>query len=525
MSSVSSIMAGLFTVAVIFGPGLVLLILGIRGRLLLDDPHCATCRHDLKTFGERPVKCPECGADLARRGAVRFGSRQRRPVFILIGVVLMVLAPLVIGGTSLLIARQARAQAAAAQAAQAQLLAAAAAGWTGHTPSELIAALPNNWTDRRLHEELASRIRAGSLADQEIAALAEAVIAAMPSSMPVSTRQSIQSAGGEMIGQLVIHPSIESDRLKRLIMAWTGPAEMSLRARVAEGVKPAFTLNPRGMDSSGLTRGARLRALRIDGMTLARDPTKPAGDAGDLRRLPVLPPGTHTVEFELEWVAVAGPSLDTPSSPESVAPGRRERPRATAVTALREDSPIFERRDAIPDPPSAPIRRIAHGVEVVTRTVTVIPRGEPVVTPVVEPELRALVRGAFSVTEAGVRPRPDGSRKLRVQVGMKPLREVPLVVRARVTIGGQVFHSLVVIGTATENSSSRTGSLTIDVPVEDLDPGVTTIHVALEPALADENLAVDFDRAWGEEIDLGAVPVRRVDLESGASREPTETSS
>ena len=65
-----------------------LLWVGVRGRALDDHPHCRTCGYDV--FGLVPGGggvCPECGANLRRRGAVRFGVRQRRRGLILLAVV------------------------------------------------------------------------------------------------------------------------------------------------------------------------------------------------------------------------------------------------------------------------------------------------------------------------------------------------------------------------------------------------------------------------------------------------------
>ena len=54
-----------------------LLWLGLRGQPVDDHPHCRNCGYDL--FGRPPGGgvCPECGADLRRKG-IRFGQRARR---------------------------------------------------------------------------------------------------------------------------------------------------------------------------------------------------------------------------------------------------------------------------------------------------------------------------------------------------------------------------------------------------------------------------------------------------------------
>jgi len=67
------------------------LALGMRGRRVDDHPVCRRCRFDLVGTPEASL-CPECGRNLALRGAVRHGNRRRRPVVILTGALGLSLA-------------------------------------------------------------------------------------------------------------------------------------------------------------------------------------------------------------------------------------------------------------------------------------------------------------------------------------------------------------------------------------------------------------------------------------------------
>ena len=66
--------------------GVALLAVGLRGRRTDDHPLCRRCGYDLT--GGPAGRCPECGADLARRRAVRVGHRARRPVLLSLGTAL-----------------------------------------------------------------------------------------------------------------------------------------------------------------------------------------------------------------------------------------------------------------------------------------------------------------------------------------------------------------------------------------------------------------------------------------------------
>ena len=67
----------LLLAAAVFLIGLALTLAGLRGRRTDDHPLCRRCGFDLTGNPDAAV-CGECGADLARPGAIRVGHRARR---------------------------------------------------------------------------------------------------------------------------------------------------------------------------------------------------------------------------------------------------------------------------------------------------------------------------------------------------------------------------------------------------------------------------------------------------------------
>ncbi len=84
--------------------GTALIVLGLRGKRLNRHPICRDCSFDLVAVPEGTVTCPECGAGLKREKAVRIGARRKRPLFLGMGalLVLLPLAPIGTAGYGLL---------------------------------------------------------------------------------------------------------------------------------------------------------------------------------------------------------------------------------------------------------------------------------------------------------------------------------------------------------------------------------------------------------------------------------------
>ncbi len=73
--------------------GVVLVVVGLKGRRINDHPVCKQCHFDLLGTYPEVVTCPECGAGLKRDNAVVQGARKKMPAVVTVGA-LLVLTPL-----------------------------------------------------------------------------------------------------------------------------------------------------------------------------------------------------------------------------------------------------------------------------------------------------------------------------------------------------------------------------------------------------------------------------------------------
>ena len=75
-----------------FGLALAVTLLALRGRCVDDHPICRRCGFDLFGKSAESTVCSECGADLARREAVRVGRRRARGRVLSVAVPVLLLS-------------------------------------------------------------------------------------------------------------------------------------------------------------------------------------------------------------------------------------------------------------------------------------------------------------------------------------------------------------------------------------------------------------------------------------------------
>lgn len=484
--------------AVVALAGVVLVVLGIVGRARFDDPRCGKCRYDLRTFGQRPQSCPECGADLTRSGSVRFASRVRRPALTIVGLLLLVLPAVTILGVRVAVRNSVGIAAGSAptgpQTAQ------------GMTNTQLVAALAGAEGDQRwLWNEVGARLNGGTLGRADANGAIDALIARLAAPKPdggeaedgQDPNMSLRSWSDEAVAALCDSNLLDDAKRIELAKAWVGSPSVSLPERARGNGVRLSTSGLRGT-SRMFSLVERIASIRVDGAPVGETSDRPARPGPlQARMLPALAPGEHEIEVDIEWVV-------------------SHTDKSAGAVRLLGDGDVFENVERLPDPVGDDPRRLAHGVTTVKRRITIVAPDEPLRQAFVDELQRAAVQGSLSVGQATVRARQAAMGvRLTMKIDVKsPPENVPMLLAPVVTIDGQSHRAepFAVVGTRNGHRTSGMTTFNIDLPA--LDPSVTSIDLVLEPDLNTKfGNGTRWNRVWGEPIVIKDVRLDRRDLE------------
>ena len=456
--------------------GMILLVRGVRGVPSLSEPRCAKCGYDLRGSAGAPAGvCPECGADLTKPRAVRWGDYRKRPKLIWTGAALLVLPAVVLA---------------------AMVFAFGRGGPLDHRASnaELIARLPRTGNQPWDWQELERRYAAGQLSNEEAAKAVDQLIASI-AAQPAKAGGQPLTWSQEFVTRLDAAGVISAEQYLRLAQAFYG-TRPTVRSspRVRQGQWLRFSLDYAGhWDLPGVDVVKALRAVKTaDGKELPvvsqsdheaqRGAAEPNPDLlsyggpfniDGLVKLD-LPPGEHTLTFVVDAAA-----LPAGSTPRVVVdrPGQARRwPKARAKWTVE-----------------APVK------------VTVVPEDQSPIEVVTSPALDP--GSGIRVTSARVTRVGKGSR-LTVQVD-SGTPKVGLSFDVVLEVAGEEHPagSYVVL-------SNRPSALETNKDLPPLPPDVKSIDVILRPNPKHAESFAGADRIWGGEIQLKNLPLIRYDLES-----------
>lgn len=477
MSIVSPFLMALLLVWALVG--IVMLYRGWRGAPTLSEPRCAKCGYDLRGFaGAPPTVCTECGSDLGRPHAIRWGANRRRPRLMWTGAAVAAIPLLLV----------------AAMAVGASF--GVRPGQIPRSNSAVIASLRTTANQPWEWQELQRRYRSGALSNEEAARAIDQLIASLAAS-PRPGQQPLHWAD-DFLEQVDRAGAVSDEQYARLAQAFYGTKPLVRVSRTAKhGTRLRFSVDFGGSwNLPGVEVVKALRAVKLaDGRELAlrteydAEGPKPnpdrfsGGGAFPLegKVLLDLQPGEHTLTFVVDAGVLKSGTLPQVAQGQ---PGQaRHWPRGRARWTME-----------------VPVR------------VKVVPAGESPVTLVTDAEFDPQKGGIVKVTRAATVRTDTGPRlMLDLEFGRLPVA-VSFDVIARVA--GQE----VPLGGHVRSEEGRSWQAPHAHTFDALPPDVKSLDVILRPNPAHAENVAGVDRIWGGEIELKNVRLERHDLDTADSQ-------
>ena len=474
--------------------GAIGLWLGLRGRRLNDHPICRKCKFDLVGVyppestsaggtGVSPVRtnedsprCPECGRDLKRKRAVRHGARRRRPFVVIVAILLLTCGLTGLGAAGWSSARN--------------------IDWNHHKPEWMLLQAVRDGdgaVDPGVLREFLRRDKQGSLSDRTLQSLATYALGAQSAVRKPEREHGMRrnwshdrnewSDEWGVLFQRAMSRDVVSEGAVIRYLANSMDRALTSHPSVPQGGQLRFNLSYQtdlvGLDAGPLIVHGQITAVSIDGETIARDL------APFIVRL-----SNHSGGYGTR-VRIALPDVST---------GMR-----TVRFALRHQ--YFENCGGVLKPHDHVIQPRVEWYEIDEFRVLVQPAGAPDIELFVDEALRgnmnAVARSLFSQIEVvGDRWAVEGDASSRFQ-------SFPASVCADVILktseGEHVFNRI--IKTPHDGGVSMFAMEPV-FPTDD-----DTVDIILRPNLEHAERFLAIDRAWGEDIVIENVPVKRISAE------------
>jgi hypothetical protein len=437
--------------------GILIFILGWRGRPALSLPRCTACGYDLRGQDpQRSSRCPECGGDLASANAVSFGKFQKRPRMMLLGGA-MALLPLLLLGVSL-------------------LQAAMGIQWSDYRSNRSVIAHVSETVDPSDWMELDRRLAKGKLSAQDVTAAIDQLITHL-NSLPQKGQSPLVWCDS-FVGRVDSGGLISDEQYARLSDAFYGkdPA-ITGPARICAGQPWRFDIKYGG--GWNLPNMKLIKALA-------------GAELGDGRKLELNKSNTWGLSAEGPFPLQDGLAL--PAEPGDY------------KVTLHVDLGIvpqvsrYATSDGRPGPAKLwpPARR--KWSKDVTANVTVF-APQPA-TLVEDPAQDPVAQGLISVESLRVLP---GAGQEAIEINFRCSPCLAMYFDLEIRLGEQSFG----MGTVQKVADLR-GTFGTRNSFQRVGPGVTAT-VLLRPNAHAAGIS-ELKAIWGKEIEFKEVPVQRLDL-------------
>ncbi len=446
--------------------GAILVLLGVRGRMVLDVPRCARCRHQIAGAEfHRSGLCPECGGDLTGTDAISYFVSRRRRGMIALGVAvgaLCVVFPVV----DRLVTIGARVSV-STNATNVEL-----SGLIGNAPQGETSAV----------EEAVRRSAANRLSADEYAALVEAIIVRQERLQDdwlefaeTTFLRDAASAG---------HPLTQA-QIDRLAIAGFGAPASELPTKIRENA--SLNMTPAWEQRRDLVRTLTLREVRLDGRPL------------------------RIVDYQ-------GNTLDGLSSTQQGevvfqhSPGRYRVVSTFDVAASFSPSPGGI---AVGSLAGAPTHKVTD-----ERDVEIVSTDAPSWIALRSPSSRAAeVRAACDVCAVAIDSDGGAERRCTLHVDLTPgmVPQLAISFSVVVVVDGVKYDAGWFYAISSTKSTISSSSLNpVELPCPATMPATVRIIARPNPRAVEKYASVD--AIWGEDLVFDAVPVTSGRTSEGARR-------
>lgn len=472
--------------------GVVLVVLGWRGKRINRVPTCRDCGFDLSRVLPEGMTCPECGAGLRRAKGVRIGQRRRRPVMVGVGLMLAFLPGVLL----------------------AALVAGSAAGvdWAKHEPVWMLA-----WQAERgdqgdidaLARELERRDLASTLSKADVERAGEAIVKIQRRPGP-----GWDDRLGDFIEQHMVRGDL-GEGVDGRFAAGVAELEFVARQRLAPGdtlvIEPRLA-RVRAGTGTQMTGMLYLDSCELGGRALTSPRLRMSSNQfGNVNiwRNPGWAGGNDQVFGNAE-VAV----------PKDLAPGAYTLDFKVRAVMQRYDEAQGRGAARTPEELNQHVKDRTREFEGSVRVV-VEPAGTPVIE-VVDPteDLKSQVEGAIGAGQGWVWDSGGMGTMLQVNFTDTPALPVPVVGRATAQWHGQTLNLGQVILRGENNRSNITWFGSEDMSDYALPEGfdATEIDVVIVPDVSIAMGTADITRIYGGEIHVDDVTIEWQGLTPGEVR-------
>ena len=458
--------------------GLIVLVLGVRGRSVFSWPKCVKCGYDLRAMNFMASdigRCPECGTNLNTPRSVNFGRLQRSRRILVTGAAMLLLP-----WGCIVLALNMHWGLPPSPQRSAKL-----------TNQALLAQLPTTIDQPWDWQELERRLASNSLSTQE----AETALAALTSHLTSQRAKGQPVHGlpwsGAFVKSALALGNFDPETRRAFLAAYYPAPAVKVRRTVRLGQDLEITEDyPGQIELGDMQICWFLRSIVVDGNTPIelKDADKRGRDffsggrySGlNWRWATQLAPGEHELVFTFD---------------QGVVPNRA----------------AFRGVDGRPGSPDKWPSPLAVWQSEVRQKIQVVPAGAAVVALIKDAAIEPARDAAIGISEAMVRPASNGKEIVLSWTQPKAL-DIPLVYRVEVVAGGQTVatgnYALVKRG----KGESRSEPARCDVKA--LPPDVKTIDLKFVPDPKAAEAFGDIDQILGTEFWLRDIPLKRFDLEN-----------